>query len=80
MRVCAWRFKKVRSCESRYSKFVEVFDSEETIQTSFTVTPPVPGPTCDLRCQRMSRRALLMRVCVFCTLLLVLSQLLLNFT
>ena len=43
------RFEKLRSCESRYSKVIEVFDGEDAIQTRFAMTPPVPGTTCDLR-------------------------------
>ena len=49
MRVRTRRFEKLRSCESGYSKFIEVFDGEDEIQTRFAMTPPVPGPTCDLR-------------------------------
>jgi hypothetical protein len=51
MRVRTRRFEKLRSCESGYSKFVEVFDGEDAIQTHFAMTPPVPGTTSDLRCQ-----------------------------
>jgi len=43
------RFEKLRSCESGCSKFFEVFDAEDAVQTRVAMAPPVPGPTCYLR-------------------------------
>ena len=47
MRVRTRRFEKLWSCESGFSKFIEVVDAEDAIQARFAMTPPVPGPTCD---------------------------------
>lgn len=54
MRVRTRRFEKLRSCESRYSKFVEVFDGKDAIQTCFTMPPPMPSTTSNLGRQLMS--------------------------
>ena len=42
MRVRTGRFKKLRSCESRETESVKVFDREDAVQPSFAVPPPVP--------------------------------------
>ena len=47
MRVRTRRFEKLRSCESRDSKFVEVFHREDTVQSSFAMPPPVPRAPCN---------------------------------
>lgn len=54
MRVRTRRFEKLRSCESRHTKFVEVFDGKDAIQASLTMSPPVPGTTGNLDRQLMS--------------------------
>lgn len=54
MRVRTRRFEKLRSCESRYAKVVEVLDGKDAIQACFTVSTPMPGTTGNLECQLVS--------------------------
>lgn len=55
MRVRTRRLEKLRSCEPRSAKIVEVFDGNDAIQAGLTMPAPAPGTTCYLGRQLVER-------------------------